>query len=313
MLISEVAKATGLTKKAIKYYESEGLVCPQVDHQSGYRKYEQEDVVRLEIIQTMRMLEMPIAEIGRLLKGQASVRAALQEALRRTEGRMEQLEQGRAIITRLLDDEVDDVALLHDEIKRLRSVVALSRKERSLRLADAVRRIFPGSFGRMMAFMYAPFFDVEIRTAEQKARWLQLVEYLDDLAEPPADHPFLQLAHVENETLLEAQLEEQRQLVQKLLKGDPEAVNQLRTATMEFVRALRDDPEFRQRYAVTLSASRDLGSLVGIGETDEVFNEHLAALNDDYRRYLDIGRERAAEAESELGYSLGEVSLSSES
>ena len=38
-------------------------------HQSGYRKYEQEDVVRLEIIQTMRMLEMPIAEIGRLRSG----------------------------------------------------------------------------------------------------------------------------------------------------------------------------------------------------------------------------------------------------
>ena len=113
---------------------------------------------------------------------------------------MEQLEQGRAIITRLLDSEVDDVALLHDEIKRLRSVVALSREERSLRLADVVRRIFPGSFGRMMAFMYAPFFDVEIRTAEQKARWLQLVEYLDDLTEPPVDHPFLQLTHVENET-----------------------------------------------------------------------------------------------------------------
>jgi DNA-binding transcriptional MerR regulator len=36
----------GLTKKAVKYYESEGLVCPQVDSQSGYREYDEKDVLR---------------------------------------------------------------------------------------------------------------------------------------------------------------------------------------------------------------------------------------------------------------------------
>jgi DNA-binding transcriptional MerR regulator len=307
MQISEVAQATGLTKKAVKYYESEGLVSPQIDPQSGYRKYGQEDVVRLEIIQIMRLLNMPIVEIKRLLAGQVPVREALQEALRRTEGEIEQLEQGRLLLARLLADDLDDVTLLRDEMKRLRRIVELSREERSVRLTEAVQRIFPGSFGRMMAFMYAPFFDVEIETASQRGHWLKLVEYLDDLTEPSADHPFFQFAQVEDEALLEAQLEVQRQQVLKLLQGDPEAIEQLRSATMQFVQTLKEDPQFRTRYAGVLSASRDLSSIIGISEADDAFNEHLAALNDDYRRYLDIGRQINEEAERELGHALGDV------
>jgi MerR family transcriptional regulator, copper efflux regulator len=56
MRIGDAAAATGLTKKAIKYYEAEGLVAPRTDPHSGYREYD-DDIARLELIHTLRLLD----------------------------------------------------------------------------------------------------------------------------------------------------------------------------------------------------------------------------------------------------------------
>ncbi|MBC7342044.1 MAG: MerR family DNA-binding transcriptional regulator [Clostridia bacterium] len=39
MNIWEVAKATGLTKKAIRYYEKMGLLSPAINQDNNYRDY----------------------------------------------------------------------------------------------------------------------------------------------------------------------------------------------------------------------------------------------------------------------------------
>jgi DNA-binding transcriptional MerR regulator len=39
MTIHDAAVLTGLTKKAIKYYEAEGLIQPRVDPENNYRAY----------------------------------------------------------------------------------------------------------------------------------------------------------------------------------------------------------------------------------------------------------------------------------
>ena len=50
MRINEVMKETGLTKKAIYYYENEGLIKPQKDPENNYRNYTEEEVRKLIII-----------------------------------------------------------------------------------------------------------------------------------------------------------------------------------------------------------------------------------------------------------------------
>ena len=56
MRIGDAAVTTDLTKKAIKHYEAEGLVTPRTDPQSGYREYDDEAILRLELIHTLRLL-----------------------------------------------------------------------------------------------------------------------------------------------------------------------------------------------------------------------------------------------------------------
>jgi len=308
MRIANAAAATGLTKKAIKYYEAEGLVAPRTDPHSGYRVYDEDDILRLELIHTMRLLDVPVAEIREVLGGDTSIGWALQQALERTTDRIERLEEGRLILRSLLQREHLAAEDLGDEVRRLRRALESSGAERSLHLEAAVKRIFPGPFGRFMALLHAPFFDVELDSEERKARWLRFVAYLDDLQEPPADHPFFQLAHVEDEAMVAAYIEGQRQHVRSLLDEDAEAIAALREATVQFLRTIAQDPDARRRYTDRLTASKDLWESIG-GSGDEDFNEHLATLNDDYRRYLAIGQRIREEAERAVGFRLDEPSL----
>lgn len=227
MRIGDAAATTGLTKKAIKFYEAEGLITPRTDPQSGYREYD-DDIARLELIHTLRLLDVPVAEIREVLTGDTAIAEALQRALDRTTGRIERLEEGRLILRSLLERPPAAPADVRDEVRRLRRSVQAAREERRLHLADTLKRIFPGPFGRFMALLHAPFFDIELDTEAQKARWLRFVAYLDDLQEPPADHSFFQLAHVEDEATVEAFLEGQRDHVQRLLTEDAEAIASLR-------------------------------------------------------------------------------------
>ena len=46
MLINEVCKRCGLTKKAIEYYEEQGLTHPQI-MENDYRAFSEDDVTQL--------------------------------------------------------------------------------------------------------------------------------------------------------------------------------------------------------------------------------------------------------------------------
>lgn len=74
MKIGEVAKATGLTTKTIRYYEELELL-PEPDRtDGGYRVYGDEAVTRLKFIMKGRRLGLSLAEIGTVLDlhGQAN-------------------------------------------------------------------------------------------------------------------------------------------------------------------------------------------------------------------------------------------------
>lgn len=49
MTIKEACAATGLTRKAIRYYESVGLISPDIDP-NGYRNYSDDVVRQLAVI-----------------------------------------------------------------------------------------------------------------------------------------------------------------------------------------------------------------------------------------------------------------------
>ena len=67
MRIGELSAAIGVGVDTIRYYEREGLLAPPARQANGYRAYGKSQLERLSFIRHCRALEIPLAEIRRLL------------------------------------------------------------------------------------------------------------------------------------------------------------------------------------------------------------------------------------------------------
>lgn len=68
MQIGQAAKASGVSAKMIRHYESIGLIAPAGRRDSNYRDYGSDDVHRLRFIRRARDLGFPIDRIRDLLR-----------------------------------------------------------------------------------------------------------------------------------------------------------------------------------------------------------------------------------------------------
>lgn len=67
MNISDVAKRTGLTSKAIRFYEEKGLVTPPLRAENGYRSYGQQHLQELTLLRQARQVGFNLEECGELV------------------------------------------------------------------------------------------------------------------------------------------------------------------------------------------------------------------------------------------------------
>lgn len=67
MRIGELAKATGVDVETIRYYEKAQLMSAPTRSDNGYRAYTQAHLERLAFIRHCRALDIPLADVQRLL------------------------------------------------------------------------------------------------------------------------------------------------------------------------------------------------------------------------------------------------------
>ena len=65
--IGQVAKQTGLTVEAIRFYEKKGLIDNPQRSESGYRQYPQETIKRVRFIQRAKDVGFTLSDIAELL------------------------------------------------------------------------------------------------------------------------------------------------------------------------------------------------------------------------------------------------------
>ncbi|MGN0965580.1 MerR family transcriptional regulator [Dysosmobacter sp. HCP28S3_G4] len=101
--INEVEALVGITKKNIRFYEAEGLLCPQRNSENGYRNYGDEDVETLRRIKLLRKLGLPLEEIRSLQTGRLTVSDAMRRHRVTLERDRESLEQSIRLCGELAD------------------------------------------------------------------------------------------------------------------------------------------------------------------------------------------------------------------
>lgn len=82
MLINEVQYKVGLTKKSIRYYESEGLLKPKRNSNNDYREYDDSDIKDLKLIKFLRNLNVPVNEIKKLKNRELTLKECINDRIR---------------------------------------------------------------------------------------------------------------------------------------------------------------------------------------------------------------------------------------
>lgn len=67
MTVKEVSKLTGVSVRALHYYDEIGLLTPTATTDSGYRLYDNNNLERLQQIMLFRELEIPLKEIKKII------------------------------------------------------------------------------------------------------------------------------------------------------------------------------------------------------------------------------------------------------
>lgn len=168
MQVNEICRQTGLTKKAVEYYQLKGLVAPKVN-ENGYRKFSDSDLSRLNEIALLRKLELSTDEILRVLnstdkKHTLGLIKPLKEI--QAKAKLDRLELMEQLINGV------DVAEIND---RLNSLEQRSTIKEKLLLA------FPGYYGRYVSLHFGQYLNEPIKTKEQKLLYVKVVDFLDNM------------------------------------------------------------------------------------------------------------------------------------
>jgi len=78
MNIKQASEQSGVSAPNIRFYEKEGLLTPARRQGNDYRDYTAGDVRTLKLIRMLRMLDMPLPVIQRVLNGEQPLSEALQ-------------------------------------------------------------------------------------------------------------------------------------------------------------------------------------------------------------------------------------------
>jgi DNA-binding transcriptional MerR regulator len=145
--IGDFARLAGVTVRALRHYEAEGLLQPaQVDAATGYRSYRFDQLADLDRIVALRDLGFSLADVRSLLANPADVdalsarlklqRARLAEEVERQTARLRRLESLR----RALDS--DSRAELGARIRPLPDIRALTLRSRVPSQGEPIAALF---------------------------------------------------------------------------------------------------------------------------------------------------------------------------
>lgn len=96
--IGEVAERTGLTHRALHYYDEIGLLVPNVKLDGGLRLYTDEDLRRLDrVLEIRNLLGLSLKEIKKMLEAEDTRAVLLEEARQKPTPEMQRADFERAL------------------------------------------------------------------------------------------------------------------------------------------------------------------------------------------------------------------------
>jgi len=171
MLIHEICAQCGVTKKAVEYYEKQGLLKPALDG-SNYRNYDVDDAARLREIVLLRQLGIGLADI-KVFFASPDRRQALAD-----------LRRQKRLAVREAEAQYDCLGYLMEHADDLEGAAAViaERLDANTTIKDKLLQAFPGNYGLFLTLHFGHFLTGKLATAEQRAAYCRIIEFLDGVA-----------------------------------------------------------------------------------------------------------------------------------
>lgn len=179
MKISDAMIETGLTRKAIYYYEELGLISPTQEGENSYRNYSESDIQRLKQIKALRLLDISLDQIKSIFDNPLAFNDIMEDQLEKIKEKIDVLNNTENIIKSMLTQNGSNNVSLSKNLDKLNHYLVLNAKASKNFMKKELERILPSGFGKLMAIMYGTFLDEPIDSKEKEMAWLQLVNTLD--------------------------------------------------------------------------------------------------------------------------------------
>jgi DNA-binding transcriptional MerR regulator len=177
--IGELARATGLTVRTIRYWSDEGVLHPVTRSSGGYRLYDAESVARLELIRTLRELGLGLDDVRKVLAGEATVAQVAAAHVAALDAQIRSLKVTRAVLST-----VARRGSTAEEMTLMNKLARLSAAERRRIVEDFMAEIFEGldtadpDIRTRLRFAAANLPDDP--TPEQVDAWVELAELIQN-------------------------------------------------------------------------------------------------------------------------------------
>jgi DNA-binding transcriptional MerR regulator len=137
--IGELARRSGMSVRTIRFYSDTGLVPPAGRTEAGYRLYDDDGVARLDLIGTLRALDVDLATIRRVLARELEIADVLRAHSAALDAQIRVLRLRRAVLGSLVGRDSTP-----KEIKLMHNLAQLTSDERQRIVDDFLDHIFDG-------------------------------------------------------------------------------------------------------------------------------------------------------------------------
>ncbi|MFI6036363.1 MerR family transcriptional regulator [Streptomyces sp. NPDC051315] len=179
LTIGELARATGLTVRTIRYWSDEGVLTPVTRSAGGYRLYDAESAARLELIRTLRELGLGLDSVREVLAGKRRVAEVAAAHVAALDAQIRSLKVTRAVLS-----SVARRGSSAEEMTLMNRLARLSAAERQRIMEEFVAEtlhgldtVDPDIRDRMRRTAIGLSEDP---TPEQVDAWVELAEMLQD-------------------------------------------------------------------------------------------------------------------------------------
>jgi DNA-binding transcriptional MerR regulator len=172
--IGELARRTGLTVKAIRFYSDHGIVVPAMRSPAGYRLYSIDAVARLELVRTLRSLGVDLQTVRKVVHSELSLSEVAEVHAQALTVQIHALFLRRAVLAAVAERNATP-----EEMNLMHQLAKLSERQRLVLIDEFLEASF-GGVGADMVFeaigrSITPALP-DNPSSEQMEAWIELAE-----------------------------------------------------------------------------------------------------------------------------------------